>query len=70
MRRVAHTRIDAMAASAHTKIERWSVDTQTRLVASGLTSEAAQAFLEEMPRTDSMMVLLTVDDARRLLTGN
>ncbi len=69
MRRVAHTRIDAMVAEAHIKIERWSVETQTKLVASGLTSEAAQAFLEAMPRPDSMMVVLTVDDARLLLTG-
>ena len=70
MRRVAHTRIDAMAAEAHTKIERWSVETQTKLVASGLTSEAAQTFLEAMPKPGSMMVLLTVDDARQLLIGD
>jgi hypothetical protein len=69
MRRVAHTRIDAMAAEAHTKIERWSVETQTNLIARGLTSEEAQTFLEEMPRPDSIMVMLTVNDARRLLTG-
>ena len=70
MRRVAHTRIDAMVAEAHIKIERWSVETQTKLVASGLTSEAAQAFLEAMPQPDSMMVVLTVDDARQLLIGS
>ena len=70
MRRVAHTRIDAMAAEAQTKIERWSVETQTKLVASGLTSEAAQAFLEAMPKPGSMMVVLTVDDARLLLTSD
>ena len=59
-----------MAAEAHTKIERWSVETQTKLVASGLTSQAAQAFLEAMPKPGSMMVVLTVDDARLLLTGD
>ncbi len=57
-------------AEAHIKIERWSVETQTKLVASGLTSEAAQAFLEAMPKPVSMMVVLTVDDARQLLIGD
>ncbi len=70
MRRVAHTRIDAMASEAHVRIERWSVDAQTKLVASGLTSEAALTFLEEMPRTQDIMAVLTVDDARQLLIGD
>ena len=70
MRRVAHVRIDAMASEAHTRIERWSVDAQTNLVASGLTTDAARAFLENMPSTQDIMAVLTVDDARLLLTGD
>ena len=58
-----------MASEAHTRIERWSVNAQTNLVASGLTSDAARAFLENMPSTHDIMAVLTVDDARLLLTG-
>ncbi len=49
LRRTAKARLDVLEASGKTEIERISVNAQTELIADGLTSEAAQAFLEQMP---------------------
>lgn len=55
LRAVAKTRIDADARAAKVAIERSSVEMQTELVAGGLESEAARAFLPSMPTTEALM---------------
>ena len=67
LRRVAKTRIVALAAAAKTAIERASVDQQTTLISGGFTSDAAHAFLEQMPSAESLMPLLKVDQIEGLL---
>lgn len=66
LRRVAKTQIDAMEAAAKTEIERASVESQTALISDGLTSEAAQAFLEKMPTADTLMPLLDIEQIKTL----
>ena len=67
LRRTAKARLDALEATAKTEIERISVDGQTTLIADGLTSEAAQAFLEQMPSAKSLMPLLELNQVQGLL---
>ena len=67
LRTAAKARLDALEASAKTEIERISVNTQTELIADGLTSEAAQAFLEHMPSVDTLMPLLKLNQVQGLL---
>lgn len=62
LRRVAATRIAAMEQAARAEIERRSVEVQTVLLAGGLESGAAQAFLESMPMPDQLMPALVVDE--------
>ena len=61
LRRVAKTEIDALEARAKTEIERVSVEQQTALISDGLTSVAAQAFLEQMPTAENLMPMLDID---------
>lgn len=67
MRREAKLQIAAMEAGAKTEIERISVDAQTSLISEGLTSEAAQVFLEQMPSTETLMPMLELNQVRGLL---
>ncbi len=67
MRREAKVRIAAMEAAAKTEIERISVDSQTVLISDALTSEAAQAFLEQMPSAEALMPQLELNEVRGLL---
>ncbi len=53
LRFAAKARLDVLEATAKTEIERISVNGQTDLIADGLTSEAAQAFLEQMPSAEA-----------------
>ena len=64
LRRVAKTRIDALEARAKTEIERVSVEQQTALISDGLTSVAAQAFLEQMPTAENLMPMLDIDQIK------
>ena len=66
--RVAHTRIDQLEKKARLEIERASVDVQTRLVADGLASADARAFLEAMPTADQLMPVVTVEQIQKQLT--
>ncbi len=56
-----------MEAAANTKIERASVLSQTALISDGLTSEAAHAFLEQMPTAESLMPLLDIEQMKTLV---
>lgn len=55
LRQAAKSRIAAMERDALAQIERLSLTAQTEIVASGLESEAAQAFLKSMPSMDALM---------------
>jgi hypothetical protein len=60
LRRVAITAIDAMEKKAVTQIEEQSLRLQTLLVADGLDSEAARAFLAALPSPQELMPPLDV----------
>ena len=60
LRRLAATQIDAMIKAANSKIDEASLAIQTELLASGLTSAAAKAFLESMPTTEALMPAVDV----------
>ena len=55
LRHVARAEIDAITKQAKTRIENWSLETQTDLIRHGLSSDAANNFLENMPTTDDLM---------------
>lgn len=69
LRRVAQTSIDALTKAARTEIESVSLRTQTALLAGGLTTEDARAFLESMPSAESLMPRLAVAEVKRALLG-
>ena len=69
LRRVATTRIAALEAEAVTQIETRALETSTRLLANGLTTEAAQAFLESLPNVTELMPTLEVSEVQALLTN-
>ena len=49
-----------------TEIERVSVEQQTALISDGLTSTAAQAFLEQMPSAEALMPTLDMGQIKAL----
>jgi hypothetical protein len=65
--RVAYSRIDQMQKEAKLKIEQNSLEIQTRLLAGGLESAEAKAFLEAMPSADELMPAITVAEVQRAL---
>jgi len=67
LRITAKARLDVLEAAAKTEIERISVDAQTNLVVDGLTSEAAQAFLEQMPSIETLLPALEVNQVQELM---
>lgn len=60
MRRLAKAEIAALEQVARVQIEQASVQAQTEIVANGLDSAAAIAFLEKLPPIDTMMPVLDV----------
>ena len=60
LRNVATSRIAASEKAAKVQVERQSVELQTELVAGGLESEAAKAFLDAMPTAEELMPSLSV----------
>ncbi len=67
LRREAKAQIAAIEAAAKTEIERISVESQTELISDGLTSEAAQAFLQQMPSAETLMPVLELNQVQGLL---
>jgi hypothetical protein len=51
---VAYTKIDELEKQGKLTIDRRSVDTQTHLLADGLTSEEAKRWLESMPTAEQL----------------
>ena len=60
LRRLAKAEIDALEKLARVPIESKSVQAQTEIIANGLNSEAAIAFLNRLPAIESMMPALDV----------
>jgi hypothetical protein len=58
LRKVATAEIAAMEKTARVQIEARSIEAQTEIIANGLDSEAAIAFLEKLPPIESMMPML------------
>jgi hypothetical protein len=58
LRRVATAEIAAMEKTARVQIEARSIEAQTEIIANGLDSEAAIAFLEKLPPIETMMPAL------------
>ena len=67
LRRVAKTRVEAMAKQAMTKIENQSLDLRTQIVAMGLLSPQAKLFLESLAPIDETMRSLEFTDVERAL---
>jgi hypothetical protein len=61
LRKMATTRIAAIEAKAITAIELGCLEAQTAIAASGLTSEAAAAFLTNLPNVESLMPPLSYE---------
>jgi hypothetical protein len=47
----------------------WKLDTRTELVCEGLTSEAAQQFLQELPSSAELLPTISVDDLQAELSA-
>lgn len=60
LRRVAKAEIETVEGLARVQIEAQSVEAQTQVIASGLTTDAAISFLEKMPAIESLMPPLDV----------
>jgi hypothetical protein len=60
LRRVAQSRVAADTKSAKAEIERRSIEVQTQLVAGGLISDEAKAFLDAMPTVEHLMPTLDI----------
>lgn len=67
LRRVAKTRVEAMAKAAMTKIERQSLDLRTQVVAMGVLSADAKLFLESLAPIDETMRSLEFRDVELAL---
>jgi hypothetical protein len=60
LRRVAKAEIETIEKLARVQIEAQSVEAQTQIIAHGLTSDAAIAFLQSMPAIEALMPPLDV----------
>jgi hypothetical protein len=67
LRQVANTKIDQLLKDAKLAIERASVEIQTKLVAEGLKSAEAKAFLESMPTPAELLPAVSVDEVQKQL---
>lgn len=67
LRRAAKSKIEAIEKEALSKIEAMSLEAQTEIIAHGLESEAAKAFLESMPKIESLMPPVQVSEIQSLI---
>jgi len=65
--RVAYTRIESDEKAAKAAIDAASANIQTELLADGLESAAAKAFLESMPVPEALMPAVMVEQIQKLL---
>jgi hypothetical protein len=67
LRRVAYSRIDVLVREAKLKIEAQALEIRTQLIAGGLETAEARAFLEKMPTPAELFPpSLSVDEVRQL----
>jgi len=59
LRRMAQTRAEAIERKAIVQIEAFCLDAQTQLARAGITSDAAQAFIEQLPSIEKLMPQLS-----------
>lgn len=69
LRKVAQSKIEAITLAAKTRIERMSMEAQTEVIASGLESAAARAFLNEMPPIEQLMPPVDPVEVKALVDG-
>lgn len=67
LRRAAKSKIEAMEAAAVSRIEILSLEAQTEVVANGLESEAAKAFLGSMQSVEALMAPVDPVELQKLL---
>ena len=67
LRKVAYSKIDELEKQAKLEIDRSSTDTQTKLLAAGLESSEAQAFLAAMPTAAELMPSVGLAEVRKQL---
>lgn len=67
LRRAAKSKIEALEKEAITKIERLSLTAQTEIVASGLDSDSAKAFLDAMPKLEALMPPIEIGEIQTLV---
>jgi hypothetical protein len=65
--RVAYTRIESDEKAAKAAIDAASAEIQTQLLADGLESAAAKAFLESIPAPEALMPAVTVEQIQKQL---
>lgn len=67
LRRAAKSKIEAIESQALSIIEQLSLGAQTEIIAHGLESDAAKAFLETMPAIETLMPPITVEAIHELI---
>lgn len=67
LRRAAKAKISAIEHDAVTKIERMSLEAQTELLALGMESEAAKAFLGSLQTIETLMPLLNATEIKSVV---
>lgn len=70
LRRVAKAEIETIEKLARVQIEAQSVEAQTQVIANGLVSDAAIAFLEKLPAIESLMPPLDVATIQAKIAEN
>ena len=70
LRRVAKAEIETVEKLARVQIEAQSVQAQTEVIAHGLTSEAAIAFLQQMPAVEKLMPPLDLQAIQAKIAEN
>ena len=69
LRKMATAQIAALEAKAITQIERDAVETQTAVVADGLTSTTARSILDRLPSVQSLMPPVDAHEVIKKLAG-
>jgi hypothetical protein len=67
LRRMAKSKIELIEKEAITKIEKMSLAAQTEVIANGLQSDAAKAFLEAMPPIETLMPSVDATEVKQLV---
>ena len=69
LRKLAYARIDADRKAAGQLVESWGADTLTALLAGGLSSADAKAFLERLPSPEALLPSVRITPELEIRTG-